>query len=109
MPLKQNKSLDTLVLGCTHYTLIAEEIQEIFGEGVNVISSSEETAREVSVIIVQNNLLNKAITKKHLLLMTGNIKNFKLIYENIFDKTLKSFTDVEIKQIKLKDIEKSYL
>src|SRR5699024_929402 len=30
MPLKQNKSLDTLVLGCTHYPLIAEEIQEIF-------------------------------------------------------------------------------
>src|SRR5690625_1982107 len=76
MPLKQNKSLDTLVLGCTHYPLIAEEIQEIFGEGVNVISSSEETAREVSVILDQNNLLNKAITKKHLFLMTGNIKNF---------------------------------
>lgn len=109
MPLKQNKSLDTLVLGCTHYPLIAEEIQEIFGEGVNVISSSEETAREVSVILDQNNLLNKAITKKHLFLMTGNIKNFTLIYENIFDNTLKSFSDVEIKQIKLKELEESYL
>ena len=109
MPLKQNKSLDTLVLGCTHYPLIAEEIQEIFGEDVNVISSSEETAREVSVILDQNNLLNKAITKKHLFLMTGNIKNFTLIYENIFDNTLKSFSDVEIKQIKLKELEESYL
>src|SRR5699024_12442278 len=76
---------------------------------VNVISSSEETAREVSVILDQNNLLNKAITKKHLFLMTGNIKNFTLIYENIFDNTLKSFSDVEIKQIKLKELEESYL
>src|SRR5690625_6726849 len=87
MPLKQNKSLDTLVLGCTHYPLIAEEIQEIFGEDVNVISSSEETAREVSVILDQNNLLNKAITKKHLFLMTGNIKNFTLIYERSEEHT----------------------
>src|SRR5690625_6664842 len=105
MQLKQNKPLDTFVLGCTHYPLIAEEIHEIFGEDVNVISSSEETAREVSVILVQNNLLNKAITKKHLFLMTGNIKNFTLIYENIFDNTLKSFSDVEINIIKLKEIE----
>src|SRR5699024_12283910 len=67
MPLKQNKSLHTLVLGCTHYPLIAEEIQEIFGEDVNVIYSSEETAREVSVILDQNNLLNIAITNKHII------------------------------------------
>src|SRR5699024_12769033 len=96
MPHKQNKSLDTLVLGCIHYPLIAEEIQEIFGEDVNVISSSEETARVVSVILDQNNLLNKAITKKNLFLMKGNIKNFSLIYENILDNILKRYIDYQI-------------
>ncbi len=107
-PLKQNKSLDTLVLGCTHYPLIADEIRQIFGEDVHVISSSEETAREASVILDQNNLLSTNLTKKHLFLMTGNLENFKMIYENIFDNTLKSFSDVEIKQIKLKELEESY-
>src|SRR5699024_7219053 len=109
MPLKQNKSLDTLVLGCTHYPLIAEEIQEIFGEDVIVISSIEETEREGSVILNHKNSLNKGTTKRHLLLITANTKNFTLIYENIFDNTLKSFSDVERNRIKLKELEESYL
>lgn len=107
-PLKQNKLIDTVVLGCTHYPLIAEEIRQIFGEDVHVISSSGETAREVSVILDQNNLLSSSLVNRHLFLMTGNLENFKMIYENIFDNTLRSFSDVEIKQIKLKELEESY-
>ncbi len=107
-PLKENKLIDTLVLGCTHYPLIADEIAKVFDEKIHVISSSEETAREVSVILDQNNLLNKNGKSIHLFLMTGNKENFELIYENIFDTTLSDFPDVEIKQIELKEIEESY-
>ncbi|HLR60365.1 MAG TPA: glutamate racemase [Pseudogracilibacillus sp.] len=105
VPLKQNKYLDTLVLGCTHYPLIAKEIRQAFGGEIHVISSSEETAREASVILDQHNLLSPNLTKKHLFLMTGNKENFKLIYENIFDNTLRDISDVEIKQIEIKVIE----
>src|SRR5699024_9626523 len=105
VPLKQNKYLDTLVLGCTHYPLIAKEIRQAFGGEIHVISSSEETAREASVILDQHNLLSPNLTKKHLFLMTGNKENFKLIYENIFDNTLRDISDVEIKQIEIKEIE----
>lgn len=105
LPLKQNKDIDTLVLGCTHYPLIAKEIQQAFGGAIHVISSSEETAREASVILDQHNLLSPNLTKKHLFLMTGNKENFKLVYENIFDNTLKDISDVEIKQIEIKELE----
>lgn len=108
-PLTENKSIDTLVLGCTHYPLIANEIRQVVGEDVQVISSSEETAREVSVILDQNNLLNKQTNFIHLFLMTGNKENFNKTYENIFDNTLCSLSDVEIKQIELKEIEESYI
>lgn len=107
-PLTKHKGLDTLVLGCTHYPLIANEIRQVLGEDVQVISSSEETAREVSVILDQNNLLNKKTNFMHLFLMTGNKENFEKTYENIFDNTLCSFSDVEIKQIELKELEESY-
>ena len=46
-PLLREK-LDTLILGCTHYPLLAPVIQEIVGDGVRLISSAEETAREVA-------------------------------------------------------------
>ncbi|SDB95267.1 glutamate racemase [Pelagirhabdus alkalitolerans] len=50
-PLKRHKELDTLILGCTHYPLLTDWIQKAMGEHVSIISSGEETAREVSAIM----------------------------------------------------------
>lgn len=45
-PLKR-AGIDTLVLGCTHFPLLSAAIQQVVGPGVRLISSAEETAREV--------------------------------------------------------------
>jgi len=39
--------IDTLVLGCTHYPILAPVLQRVVGPDVTLISSAEETAREV--------------------------------------------------------------
>jgi len=54
--LEQN--LDTLILGCTHYPLLEPLIKNVMGEKVKVISSGDETAREVSAILQYNDLLD---------------------------------------------------
>ncbi len=41
------RGIDTLVLGCTHYPLISGVIGEVAGEGVSLVSSDAEVAREV--------------------------------------------------------------
>jgi glutamate racemase len=41
--------VDTLVLGCTHYPLLARTIGDVMGPGVTLVSSAEETAFEVGV------------------------------------------------------------
>jgi glutamate racemase len=46
-PLKR-AGIDTLVLGCTHYPLLSASIQQVVGPRVRLISSAEETAREVA-------------------------------------------------------------
>lgn len=46
-----NKGIDTVVLGCTHFPLLAHEISDALGEGVRCVSSAEETAREVEEIL----------------------------------------------------------
>ena len=51
-----NKGLDTLILGCTHYPLLEPLIRNVMGKDVKVISSGEETAREVSTILSHNDV-----------------------------------------------------
>jgi glutamate racemase len=40
--------IDTLVLGCTHYPLLTPLISQVVGPDVRIISSAEETARDVA-------------------------------------------------------------
>ncbi len=42
----QAAGVDTLVLGCTHYPLLAGMIGLVMGDGVALVSSADETARE---------------------------------------------------------------
>ncbi len=46
-------SLDCLILGCTHYPFLKNEIQRVMGPDVQLISSADETAREISTILYQ--------------------------------------------------------
>jgi len=39
---------DTLVLGCTHFPVLAETIRETIGDGVVVVDSAETTAQAVA-------------------------------------------------------------
>ena len=43
----KQKDIDTLVLGCTHYPLLKGILSDVMGEGVNLIDSAIETAREI--------------------------------------------------------------
>jgi glutamate racemase len=54
-PLK-SADIDTLVLGCTHYPLLAGAIQYVMGEEVTLVSSAEETAFDVYRTLVKHGL-----------------------------------------------------
>ncbi|SES98773.1 glutamate racemase [Paenibacillus sp. NFR01] len=43
--------IDTMILGCTHYPFLIEPIGKVMGPGVKLISSADETAREISTIL----------------------------------------------------------
>lgn len=49
--------VDTVVLGCTHFPLLAQPIRTVLGEGVRVVSSAEETALELEDILVRRGQL----------------------------------------------------
>lgn len=60
-PLKE-ASVDTLVLGCTHYPLISAAIQYVMGPDVSLVSSDDATAYEVYQTLLTHNLLRTSIT-----------------------------------------------
>ena len=43
----RERGVDTLVLGCTHYPLLAGAISYTMGQSVTLVSSADETARDV--------------------------------------------------------------
>ncbi|WP_166846409.1 glutamate racemase [Isoptericola sp. BMS4] len=48
--------VDTLVLGCTHYPLLAGAVSYVMGEDVTLVSSAEETAKDVFRMLVSHGL-----------------------------------------------------
>jgi glutamate racemase len=53
------RGIDTLILGCTHYPILKKVIQRSVGNGVVLIDSGVETAKEVKRILEKKGLLNK--------------------------------------------------
>lgn len=54
----QAAAVDTLVLGCTHYPLLAGPISYVMGRNVALVSSSEETAKDVYRELAARDLLH---------------------------------------------------
>lgn len=72
--------LDCLILGCTHYPFLFDTISETMGPNVTLLSSAEETAREISTILHENNLLAGSDEMPvHQFFCSGDTKKFQEI------------------------------
>lgn len=65
----QDENIDTLILGCTHYPLLADVISKVIGDGVTLIDSGVETAKMVARDL---GMLDKISSNK----LKGTIKYF---------------------------------
>lgn len=75
-----DQNLDTLIMGCTHYPLLEPLIKNVMGEKVSVISSGDETAREISAILQYNGQLETCEDEpEHEFYTTGSKRLFSKI------------------------------
>ncbi|MGU9503406.1 glutamate racemase [Bacillus paralicheniformis] len=99
----RDSSIDTLILGCTHYPILKEPIQRYMGERVNIISSGDETAREVSTILSYNGLLSKTgEPPEHLFLTTGERARFTKIANDWFGYEVKNVDSISLQETAIK-------
>jgi glutamate racemase len=71
-PMKREK-IDTLVLGCTHYPILAGVISGVLGDGVSLIDSGEAAASEVGEILDAQELRNPSGAKPHIQFFVSDI------------------------------------
>ena len=75
-PLKA-AGVDTLVLGCTHYPLLTGVISYVMGDGVTLVSSAEETAKDVYRALLEHDLdRTEELPPQHRFLATGDAESF---------------------------------
>ncbi|MCB9202600.1 MAG: glutamate racemase [Flavobacteriales bacterium] len=81
--------IDTIILGCTHYPLIHNEVRNFFNNSVNVVDSPSIVANYIKHELQQNNLLNTTeITPTFSFYLSDITKNFKRIAKMMFGKTI---------------------
>jgi glutamate racemase len=51
-----SEGIDTLILGCTHYPLLTAVLAFVMGDQVTLVSSAEETAKDVYRTLVRRGL-----------------------------------------------------
>lgn len=69
--------VDAVILGCTHYPLLAPVIGRVMGPDVALISSAEETAREIRDILTRKEYLRgESSPPRHRYLATGDVRQF---------------------------------
>ncbi|MGI6308138.1 MAG: glutamate racemase [Dethiobacteria bacterium] len=88
----QEKGIDALILGCTHYPLMAGVIQEVIGSGIKLLSSAQETAREAKELLAQRNLLRQENAEpQHRFFVSGPAKPFADLASTILRSKPKAY------------------
>jgi glutamate racemase len=82
--------VDTLVLGCTHYPLLAGVISLVMGEQVTLVSSADETARDVYRVLAAGQLAraDDAPSSVHRFIATGDPAMFRRLAQRFLGADL---------------------
>jgi len=95
-PLKRS-SVDTLVLGCTHFPLLSAAIGSAMGSGVKLISSAEETALEVAETLRRRGQLQpEGGAARRLFATTGDAAEFGRLGARVFGEALGEVEEVGV-------------
>ncbi|MGI8668191.1 MAG: glutamate racemase [Jatrophihabitans sp.] len=69
--------IDTLVLGCTHYPMLTGLLSVVLGDQVSLVSSAEETAKDVYRTLLRADLLqDDSAVPRHAFEATGSTEPF---------------------------------
>ena len=99
-PLREAE-VDTVILGCTHYPLIRPIFQRVFGRGVTLVFSAEETAREVAETLARKGIENEEAREgSYRFLTTGDTEAFRALGQRFLQLPISEVEHVELATLK---------
>jgi len=93
----KKSGIDTLILGCTHYPLLAKAIGDYMGPRVRLVDSAEETAREVKKVLTAQNLARKTGKGAESFFVTDLADRFARIGERFYGSSVSSAVRVVLR------------
>jgi glutamate racemase len=101
-PLRE-ADVDTLILGCTHYPLLSGLISHVMGPDVILVSSAEETSRDVYRKLVDHGQLRgEDRPPRHEFLCSGDAKSFKELGGRFLGPEVSDVRPVEVRPAELR-------
>lgn len=97
----QDKGIDAVILGCTHFPLLKQVYQKVLSPSTTIVSSAEETAKEVRHYLERSNSLNtmQAEPYYHFATTSTDVSGFCVAGEYIFGKKLKAAQHVSLQEL----------
>ncbi|BDQ03764.1 glutamate racemase [Ignavibacterium sp.] len=96
----RDKEIDTLVLGCTHYPILADVIQDVIGKNVKLIdsgvASSEVVREELRRIGLET---NSAVPGNAFFYVSDIPTTFKQVAELFLGKEIKEVVKVDVSEL----------
>lgn len=88
--------VDAVILGCTHYPLLEGTLQKVMGPDVQLISSAEETAREVEEILRRRDHLRTGGAPAYRFLATGDPEQFRILGSRFLGRAIDAVEKIEL-------------
>ncbi len=94
------EGVDTLILGCTHYPMLSGMIQMVIGGDVVLVSSAEETAKDVYAVLRNGSLLREASEEpEHEFLTTGAPEQFARVAHHFLGPEVGGVVPVSVRTV----------
>ena len=96
VPLREAE-VDTVILGCTHYPLVAPMLQRSLGRGVGLVTSGAGVARSVERALASRELLNPQRGEgAYRFVCTGDVESFRALGTRFLQMPLGEVVHVEL-------------
>jgi glutamate racemase len=94
------EGIDTLILGCTHYPMLSGLIQFVMGRDVVLVSSAEETAKDVYGTLRASSLLRlEGGEPQHEFLTTGDPVGFRRVAHHFLGPEMGGVDPVDVRAV----------
>jgi glutamate racemase len=83
-----DEGVDTLLLGCTHFPLLAGVIGRVLGSAVTLVDSAEETAVSAEALLTRRGMLSPARAGRHRFYLSDLAPNFQTVGERFLGEPM---------------------